>query len=194
MCPVTAVCPGGARLYPKAGYWHSARQSVQVHKCFNPAACVGAAALNGSTAAAADSQRRRLLGAGDGVEEYKTAQCNVAYQGNLCGAWAWLDSWQWLHWQQFFLSDVRVSFFRQGCAGKPGQSLCVACINITAPLFGCVLAHHCSLHMCLCVCASLHLCTQATAGPGTARCVPSCAASACPRASSSCSTSRQRWP
>ena len=85
MCPVTAVCPGGARLYPKPGYWHSARQSVQVHKCFNPAACVGAAALNGSAAAAADSQRRRLLGAGDGVEEYKTAQCNVAYQGNLCG-------------------------------------------------------------------------------------------------------------
>lgn len=50
-------------------------------RCFNPAACLGSAALNETTT----FHRRRLLAAPVNGTDYKTSQCGAPYQGNLCG-------------------------------------------------------------------------------------------------------------
>jgi hypothetical protein len=33
MCVPNAVCPGGAVVWPAAGFFHSAPQSMQMHRC-----------------------------------------------------------------------------------------------------------------------------------------------------------------
>ncbi|KXZ45364.1 hypothetical protein GPECTOR_55g270 [Gonium pectorale] len=40
-CPDHALCPGGAVLVPRPGYWHSAPNSTAFHPCLRPAACGG---------------------------------------------------------------------------------------------------------------------------------------------------------
>ncbi|KAG2501446.1 hypothetical protein HYH03_001229 [Edaphochlamys debaryana] len=40
-CPEGAFCPGGATVVPLPGYWHSAANSTQMHKCPHSEACQG---------------------------------------------------------------------------------------------------------------------------------------------------------
>lgn len=44
-CPTNAVCPGGASVLPRLGYWHSSPTSIQMHKCVHADACLGPAVL-----------------------------------------------------------------------------------------------------------------------------------------------------
>ncbi|EFJ43308.1 hypothetical protein VOLCADRAFT_96559 [Volvox carteri f. nagariensis] len=39
ICPINAVCLGGAVIVPTPGYWHSAANSTKIHTCPNPSAC-----------------------------------------------------------------------------------------------------------------------------------------------------------
>eukprot|EP00198_Chlamydomonas_reinhardtii_P002999 XP_001692335.1 predicted protein [Chlamydomonas reinhardtii] len=55
-CPDRAICPGGAVVVPQPGYWHSAPNSTQMHRCPKPNACLatrGASVESTGAAAAA---------------------------------------------------------------------------------------------------------------------------------------------
>ena len=40
MCPSAGVCPGGPILYAQDGYWASAYNSTEIHKCPRKNACM----------------------------------------------------------------------------------------------------------------------------------------------------------
>ncbi len=40
VCPDNAECPGGDKIIPKAGYWHSSNYSAQIHTCLEDGSCL----------------------------------------------------------------------------------------------------------------------------------------------------------
>jgi hypothetical protein len=61
-CPVEALCPGSSILYPKAKYWRANNETDFFFKCPNEDACLG------------------------GKDTHSlTGDCDVGYEGNLCG-------------------------------------------------------------------------------------------------------------
>uniref|UniRef100_A0A383VT78 TRP C-terminal domain-containing protein n=1 Tax=Tetradesmus obliquus TaxID=3088 RepID=A0A383VT78_TETOB len=77
-CPSAgADCPGGAAIVPLPGWWHSAVESVQMHRCPNVEACQGdRAALRACTEDAICRSTN---------SSYNVLQCAAAYTGNVCG-------------------------------------------------------------------------------------------------------------
>ena len=80
LCPLHAICSGGASLQPDPGYWRSHLNSSQVHACPNAKAC------NWDQN---DSRSSQSITATGGAEADKTAsidaQCAEGYSGNACG-------------------------------------------------------------------------------------------------------------
>eukprot|EP00878_Enallax_costatus_P005234 GHUV01005501.1.p1 GENE.GHUV01005501.1~~GHUV01005501.1.p1 ORF type:complete len:1414 (+),score=216.11 GHUV01005501.1:611-4243(+) len=78
ICPANAICPGRDVLIPVKGYWHSSRDSTQVHACPNAEACdqsnvgVGESVQFGSFT-------------GQGNLSSMDWQCRPGYHGILCG-------------------------------------------------------------------------------------------------------------
>ncbi|KAG2486923.1 hypothetical protein HYH03_014422 [Edaphochlamys debaryana] len=57
VCPRNAVCTGGAVVAPRPGYWQSAANSTQVHRCFRDDACSPEAAPTASALEASSDSR-----------------------------------------------------------------------------------------------------------------------------------------
>lgn len=39
-CPFGAICPGGSKIFPDAGYWASQQYPENIYPCLNPLACI----------------------------------------------------------------------------------------------------------------------------------------------------------
>uniref|UniRef100_A0A383VDP1 Right handed beta helix domain-containing protein n=1 Tax=Tetradesmus obliquus TaxID=3088 RepID=A0A383VDP1_TETOB len=73
--PAGADCPGGAAILPLPGWWHSAADSAQIHRCPNAEAC------HGDRAALHACANNTMCWSSH--NSYTSQQCAAAYTGNI---------------------------------------------------------------------------------------------------------------
>jgi hypothetical protein len=87
-CPAGALCNGSVVL-PVPGVWHSHPRSVQMHECWNPAACARSAEVQQRLAEVQEERygSQTVVGLADdqALVAYEQGQCAPGYTGRMCG-------------------------------------------------------------------------------------------------------------